>query len=71
MAESLCRPPETITALLIVYTPIQNKVFLKVILIIHFLDKAIKITPAGYTTKINQDVLKQPFYDYSIFLGLK
>ena len=25
MAESLCRPPEAITKLLIVYTPIQNK----------------------------------------------
>lgn len=40
-------------------------------LIIHFLDKVTKITPAGYTTKINEDVLKQHFYDYSIFLGLK
>ena len=27
MAESLCRPPETITTLLIGYTPIQNKKF--------------------------------------------
>ena len=25
MAESICSPPETITTLLIVYTPIQNK----------------------------------------------
>ena len=29
MAESLCCPPETITALLIGYTPIQNKKVLK------------------------------------------
>ena len=29
MAESLCCPPETITTLLIGYTPIQNKKFLK------------------------------------------
>ena len=27
MAESLCWPPETITTLLIGYTPIQNKIF--------------------------------------------
>ena len=27
MAESLCSPPETITALLIRYTPKQNKMF--------------------------------------------
>ena len=29
MADSLCCPPEIITILLIVYTPIQNKDFLK------------------------------------------
>jgi len=29
MAKSLCCPPETITTLLIGYTPIQNKKFLK------------------------------------------
>ena len=29
MAESLSCPPETITTLLISYTPIQNKTFLK------------------------------------------
>ena len=29
MAESLCCPPETITTLLISYTPIKNKQFLK------------------------------------------
>ena len=29
MAESLCRPPETITVLLICYTPIQNNKFKK------------------------------------------
>lgn len=30
MAEALCCPPETITALLIGYTPVQIKSFLKV-----------------------------------------
>ena len=33
MAESLCCPPETVTALLIGYTPIQNKKLTKTLLL--------------------------------------